>query len=77
MKQVILIGHNLLENNTYVSAFYTPYNTQDCCNLEKSVNILSFFFFPLHFSLPFSTSLCSWQYSVDQQPHCFLLITPL
>jgi len=42
MKHVILIGHNLLENNTYVSAFCTRDNTQDCCNLENLWFAVSF-----------------------------------
>lgn len=71
MRQVILIGgHKLLKNNTSVSAFCTQCNTQDHSNFKKLVN----FFFLTLFS-PFFHDLCSWQYFVDQQPYCFLLIT--
>lgn len=53
MRKVILIGHNLLENNIYVSAFYIQYNTKDSCNLEKSVKCwFVLVFFTLYFSLP-------------------------
>lgn len=61
MKEVILIGPKLLENNTYQHSVLSI-KTLDSHN-PKIRGTLSYF--PFNFSLPSPLCLCSWQYSVD------------